>query len=270
MIDIEKAKRSFNKFLDRYQGQDVLGFQLKIVHTYHVVERARDIAAKLGLSDKDIKLAELVALLHDIGRFEEINHTNSFDSAGFDHASYGVKLLFEDNLIRDFIADDSYDEIIKNAIGNHSRIAIQDGLDDRCLLHAKIIRDADKLDNFRAKKEEKIEAIFPGRVNSREDIERSTLSDRVYAAVVNKKSVDIHDRATPLDYWVCVLAFVFDLNFKASYEIIKESGYIDILIDRFNYSDAETRNRMEVIRTIINDFVNHHAYTGLSGNLSLS
>ena len=130
----------------------------------------------------------MIALLHDIGRFKEIHCTNGFDSVGFDHAAYGVKLLFEDNLIRDFIADSSYDEIIKNAIGNHSRIAIQDGLGDRCLLHAKIIRDADKLDNFRVKKDEEIEAIFPGRVNSKEDIEQSVLSDRVYAAVASKKA----------------------------------------------------------------------------------
>ncbi|MBD5162327.1 MAG: HD domain-containing protein [Oscillibacter sp.] len=264
MIDMEKAKDSFNKFLDGYRDNDSPGFQLKAVHTYHVVEIAKGIATKSGLSDEDIKLAALVALLHDIGRFEEINHTSSFDSAGFDHASYGVKLLFEDHLIRDFIADDSYDEIIKNAIGNHSKIAIQDGLDDRCLLHAKIIRDADKLDNFRVKQEEKLEAIFPGKVNTEEDIERSILSDRVYAAAANRKSVDIRDRVTPLDYWVCVLAFVFDLNFKESYEVIKENGYIDSLIDRFAYSDAETRDRMEEIRNIMNDFVNRRAYRELS------
>lgn len=260
MIDIEKAKRSFNKFLDRYRNQDVLGFQLKIVHTYHVVESSKDIATKLGLSDEDIALAELVALLHDIGRFAEIDQTGSFDSAGFDHAAYGVKLLFEDDLIRTFVTDSRYDAIIKNAIGNHNKIAVQDGLDDRCLLHAKIIRDADKLDNFRVKKEEAVEAIFPGRAYCNEDIERSTLSDKVYATVVRKKCVDIHDRVTPLDYWVCVLAFVFDLNFKESYEIIKRSGYINFLIDRFAYSDVETRDRMEEIRSMMNDFVDRRVY----------
>lgn len=259
MIDIEKARCSFNRFLDRYRGQDILGFQLKVAHTYHVVENSKDIAAKLGLSDEDIALAELIALLHDIGRFEEINYTGRFDSAGFDHASYGVKLLFDDDLIRSFIADSRYDEIINNAIGNHSRLAVQDGLDDRSLLHARIIRDADKLDNFRVKKEESVEAIFPGRINRKEDIENSTLSDRVYAAVVSKKCVDIHDRVTPLDDWVCVLAFVFDLNFKISYEIVKKYEYINVLIDRFAYNDVETRERMEEIRNIMNDFVDRRA-----------
>ena len=109
------------------------------------------------------------------------------------------------------------------------------------------------------KKEEKVEAIFPGIVNRKEDIEESALSDPVYEAVKSKKSVNIHDRVTPLDYWVCVLAFVFDLNFKESYEFVKENRYIDILIDRFHYYDAETGKRMEDIRQIMNDFVHRRA-----------
>lgn len=257
MIDIQKARHSFKKFLDKYKEQNKLGFELKVVHTYHVVDNARDIATKLNLSDEDIKLAELIALLHDIGRFEELNYLNKFDSVKFDHASYGVKMLFEDNLIRNFIEDDSYDEIIKVAISNHSRLSISEGLNARCLLHAQIIRDADKLDNFRVKRDEKIEAIFPGKVKTKEEMEDSTISDKVYESIKRQECVDIHDRITALDYWVCVLAFIFDLNFKESYQIIKQNNYINILIDRFNYNDLKTKERIENIRSIMNDFINN-------------
>lgn len=255
MIDIQKARIAFKNFLEKYSDKDSLGFRLKVVHTYHVVENAKEIATKLNLSEEDIHLAELIGLLHDIGRFEEITFLKQFDSVKFDHASYGTKMLFENNLIRDFIEDDSYDEIIEIAIYNHSRLAIQDGLDDRCLLHSKIIRDADKLDNFRVKKEEKIEAIFPGRVSNKEDLENSILSDKVYETVMKEMCIDIHDRTTVLDYWVCVLAFIFDLSFKVSYEIVKNNNYINILIDRFQYNDLETKTRMENIRNIINNYI---------------
>lgn len=259
MIDIQKARISFKNFLNKYRDKNELGFDLKVVHTYHVVDNAKAIATNLNLSEEDINLAELIGLLHDIGRFEELTALKRFDSVGFDHASYGVKMLFEDNMIRNFIEDDSYDEIIKVAIDNHSRLAIQDGLNDRCLLHSKIIRDADKLDNFRVKKEEKIEAIFPGKVKNEDDLENSTLSDKVFETVKKNKCVDIHDRVTILDYWVCVLAFVFDLNFKETYQIVKDNNYINILIDRFKYNDIETKNRMEDIRNILNDFIDNKA-----------
>lgn len=255
MIDIEKARVSFKRFLDKYREQDKLGFNLKVVHTYHVVDNAKEIATKLNLSEEDVKLAELIAILHDIGRFEELNFFNKFDSVSFDHASYGVKMLFEDNLIREFIEDNSYDEIIKIAINNHSRLTIQSGLNDKCLLHAKIIRDADKLDNFRVKKDEQIEAIFPGKLKNKSDMENSLLSNKVYETIRNRKCVDIHDRVTLLDYWVCVLAFVFDLNFKESYIIVDNNDYINILIDRFKYNDIETQKRMEDVKNIMNDYI---------------
>ncbi len=256
MIDIVKAKQAFKKFLERYKTEeDVLGFELKVVHTYHVLENARVIAEKLNLSEEDIKLAELIALLHDVGRFEEITFLKQFDSINFNHAEHGVKMLFEDGLIREFIEDNTYDEIIKIAIANHNKLVIDDGLEERALLHAKIIRDADKLDNFRVKKEEKIEAIFPGRVKDKEHIENSIVSDKVYETVMDKQCVNIHDRQTALDCWVCILAFIYDLNFKETFEIIKELNYVDVLIDRFTYTKEETKERMEAIRLLVNKYV---------------
>ena len=134
-------------------------------------------------------------------------------------------------------------------------MSIEEGLDERALLHSKIIRDADKLDNYRVKKEENIKAIFPTRVNKKEDIEESLLSNKVYETVLSRKCVDIHDRVTPLDFWICILAFTFDLNFDVTYKIVKENDYINILIDRFEYKDKETKRRMEDIRKILNQFI---------------
>ena len=80
MIDITYAKQAFKSFLERYkEDEDVLGFELKVVHTYHVVENAKLIAEKLQLDEEDAKLAELIALLHDTGRFEEITFLKQFD-----------------------------------------------------------------------------------------------------------------------------------------------------------------------------------------------
>lgn len=258
MIDIEKAKIAFKDFINEYEDKSDLGFELKIVHTYHVAENAKKIAQELKLSKEDIELAELIGILHDIGRFEELKITKELNSVKFDHAGHGSKMLFEEDMIRKFIEDSQYDNIIKKSIENHSRLEIEENLDERTLLHSKIIRDADKIDNYRVKKDEKIEAIFPKRVNKIEDMEESKLSDIVYNTILDKKCVDIHDRVTPLDFWVCILAFTFDLNFDVSYKIVKESDYVNVLIDRFGYKNTETKNRMENIRKIINGFVDEN------------
>lgn len=255
MIDIEKAKIAFKDFLEEYKDKSDLGFELKIVHTYHVAENAKKIAQELNLGKEDIELAELIGILHDIGRFEELKITKELNSVKFDHAGHGSKMLFEKGMIRKFIEDNQYDNIIKRAIENHCKLEIEKDLDERTLLHSKIIRDSDKIDNYRVKKDEKIEAIFPKRVNKKEDMEESKMSDKVYNTILDKKCVDIHDRVTPLDFWVCILAFTFDLNFEVSYKIVKENDYINVLVDRFEYRDKETKNRMEKVRKIINGYV---------------
>lgn len=256
MIDITKSKSAFKTFLDNYEDKSDASFKLKVVHTYHVADNAREIAKKLNLSKEDIELAELIGLLHDIGRFEELKITKELNSVKFNHAIHGSKMLFENGMIREFIDDNQYDKIIKKAIENHSRLSIEDGLEDRILLHSKIIRDADKLDNYRVKTDENIETIFPKRVKNREDMENAILSNKVYETILDKKCVDIHDRITPLDFWVCILAFTFDLNFDVTYKIVKENDYINVLIDRFDYKDKVTKERMEIIRNTINDFIN--------------
>lgn len=258
MIDINKSRQAFKNFLNKYDDQP--GFNLKVVHTYHVSSNAKELATKLNLSKEDIDLAELIGLLHDIGRFEELKVMNGFDSVKFDHAQYGIKMLFEDNLIREFIDDSSYDEIIKVAISNHSKLKIDETLDERSMLHSKIIRDADKLDNYRVKVDESIEEIFAGKVNSKEEVENSPISDKVYETLKNEQCIDIHDRVYPLDYWLCVLAFTFDLNFKETFKIVKDNDYINRIMDRFTCTNPDSIIKLENIRNILNNYIDRNLH----------
>ena len=260
MIDLEKAKIAFNKYINCFDNQNDLGFNLKVVHTYHVSDNAIMIAKKLGLADEDIKLAGLIGILHDIGRFDELKNLKKFDSVSNDHAMFASKLLFDEGLIRNFIDDNQYDNMIKRAVENHNKKNIENGLSEKELLHAKIIRDADKLDNFRVKKEEDIINIFPNIVKCSEDIDNSLISDSVYNSIVNCECVDLKDRIYPLDYWICILAFVFDINFIETLSIISENDYINSLIDRFNYKYSN--DMMNEIIIIINNYINNKLSKG--------
>ena len=253
MIDINKSRQAFKDFINQYDEQP--GYNLKVVHTYHVSSNAKELAEKLNLSKEDIDLAELIGLLHDIGRFEELKVMNGFDSVKFNHAEYGVKMLFTDNLIRNFIEDSTYDEIIKNAISNHNKLKIDDNLDERSMLHSKIIRDADKLDNYRVKIDDPIEEIFAGKVNSKEEVETSPISDKVYETLKQEQCIDIHDRVYPLDYWLCVLAFTFDLNFKETLQIVKDNNYINRIMDRFTCTNKDSIIKLDNIRKILNNYI---------------
>ena len=148
LIDMIEAKKAFKEYVKKYNPEDEK-IKIKIAHIERVAENSKRIAENLNLSQEDIELAELIGVLHDIGRFEQVRLYHTFvDKDSINHGEYGAKVLFEDGLIRKFIKDDKFDRIIKLAIVNHNRADIEEGLTEREKLHAKIIRDADKTDIF--------------------------------------------------------------------------------------------------------------------------
>lgn len=246
-VNLSHAYKAIAAFFKRYENLSDPGYMLKIRHTYHVAANARRIAEALNLSETDVKLAELIGLLHDVGRFEELMITKEFNSARFDHALYGVQMLFEREMIREFIDTDAYDEIIYHAVINHSRLHIDKCPDELSLLHAEIIRDADKLDNFRVKIEEPVENIFPGRITTKESVENSKISERVYNALMNRQCVNVKDRQTPLDYFVTIVGFYFDLNFEVTKRIVHEEHLLERMTGRFEYKNETSHAQIQTI-----------------------
>ena len=242
------------KQFDREDGSILL----KITHTYHVVDLSEYIAKEQGLDEENVALAKIIALLHDIGRFKQVTLLRNFSDKGFDHADYGVKILFEENLIRKFIQTNKYDEIIKKAIYSHNKYKIEDGLNELEEIHCKIIRDADKLDNFRVKEENKFEDSFPETKDAAGELSNSAMSDVVYNDFLAHKCIKLEDRKTLIDYWVCILAFIFDLYFKSSLKYIKDKNYIDVLIDKIEYKNEETKARMEDIRKCAKKYIENN------------
>ena len=159
-IDFEAAKAAFETYLDEYDRTDDK-IHLKIVHTYCVVDCAEEIAIRMHLGQEDVQLAKIIGLLHDIGRFEQIRRFHSFEPGTMDHAAYGAELLFgPEKMIRRFVKEDTFDKLIETAIAKHSDFRLEGISDAHTLLHARLIRDADKLDNCRVKLEETMETLL--------------------------------------------------------------------------------------------------------------
>lgn len=245
MIDLNKAKSAFKHYISQFDLADDK-INRKIIHTYKVVECAKYIAENLKLSQEDIELAQLIGLLHDIGRFEQAKKFDDFrDAYTIDHAELGVQILFEENLIRSFIQETQYDKMIKKSIRNHNKLKIESGLTEKELLHSKIIRDADKLDNFRVKEEDKLEEILY--LWDIEQIENSTITEKVYQDFMKSQSIINTDRVTPMDYWISYMAFLFDLNFDISVKYILEKDYIHTNMAKIKCKNKETEEKMKMV-----------------------
>ena len=252
VIDFDKARQSFEAYLDGFDRDDDK-IKLKIVHTYYVVDCAGEIAVRMHLSEEDIELARLIGLLHDIGRFQQLKQFDSFMPDTMDHARYGAELLFgEARMIRQFVDDDRFDGIICEAISRHSDFKLGEIKDERTLLHARLIRDADKLDNCRVKLEEATETLLGV---SEAEAGKGLISPGVWQSCIRQESILSANRVTKVDYWLSYVAQIFDVNYPATFSIIMEKNYIPCMIQRLHYEDKDTSEKMEQLTKLAEQYM---------------
>lgn len=251
-MDFEQAKQAFELYLQGYDRKDEKVY-LKIVHTYGVVDCSEEIARRMGLGEEDIFLAKIIALLHDIGRFGQLKLYDSFEPGIFDHAQYGADILFREGRIREFLPETTWDETIETAIRYHSAFQLPKILDSRTLLHAELIRDADKLDNCRVKLEERVEVLLGGA--SAKEAGAQEISERVWESCLNERSVLSEDRKTNLDYWVSYIAYFFDVYFTETLQIIQEHSYVEKIVDRIPCENFISNERMQELKNHVIKYI---------------
>ncbi|MCX8074545.1 MAG: HD domain-containing protein [Clostridia bacterium] len=246
MLDYKVAYEEFKKYIKNFDTKYGKN-SLKIRHTYGVVNCSEYVSKDLKLSDEDIELSKIIALLHDLGRFEQIKKYDNFkDYVTVDHALIACRILFDENLIRKFIIDDKYDNIIFKAILNHNKYSIEENLNEIELLHTKILRDADKMDNFRVKSYDDFENIIDN--SNREILENDVITDAIFNTFMNNKLILSKEKVTSLDSWISFIAFIFDFNFRSGFKYINNRDYINKIIDRLDYKKPETKEKMEKVR----------------------
>ena len=213
--------------------QESENVKLKYYHTLQVEDLMKELAIKLSLSDEDIILSRIIALLHDIGRFEQIKTYGSMvDKNTVDHADFGVELLFKEGLIKEFDIPNHYYNIIEKTIRLHNKLNIKEELDPKEELFVKMIRDTDKIDIYRVRAHE-VKNIF-----------YDEPTGKVLRDFYDEKPINLMDKKTKSDSIIIVMAFIYDINFLESFQVLKQKKYYkeflksvevdEELIDTFN------------------------------------
>lgn len=252
MINITKAKKEFKKYVEKYDINNPK-IKLKVAHIERTSRIAKKIAESLELQKEDIELAELIGLLHDIGRFEQVKRYGTFvDYLSENHAEIGVKILFEEGLIRNFIEDDKYDRIIKLAIINHNRDKkqITKNMSNREKLHVKLIRDSDKTDILYILTFENEKLVWES-----ENLEEEKFSDEIYREFIENHDIIYKNRKTHADILIGHFAYAFDFNFDYGLKYVLDNKYYEKLYKRFNFKDIKTNKRFEEVYNITNNYI---------------
>ena len=252
MIDNTKAKKAFKEYVKNYDIENPK-IKLKIAHIERTSEVARKMAESLELQKEDIELAELIGLLHDIGRFEQVRKYNTFvDHLSENHAKIGVDILFKDGLIRNFIEDDTYDKIIELAIINHNKDKnmLPTNLSPKEELHVKLIRDSDKVDIIYILTFDDQKTLWDS-----DNLNKEIFSDEIYNEFIKDHNIIYKNRKTNADKLISQFAFAFDFNFDYGLKYIDENKYYEKIYNRFNFEDEKTRKRFEEIYNLTEKYI---------------
>ncbi|MBR2997795.1 MAG: HD domain-containing protein [Bacilli bacterium] len=216
--DYKKVVKQFDKYYENYNNDSEL-IRLKYNHSYKVDKLMEELGKRLNLDEEHIYLSKIIGLLHDLGRFEQLKQNNSFSDDLLDHAEYAVNYLFKENHIRDFLDNNYYDSIIEKAIKNHNKLEIENNLTDEELFYSKMIRDMDKVDIYH-------------QVAIRSTHKFDFLpSKKVINCFYEGKSVPKKILNNNSDRVIVYLAFLNDINFKESFEILEETNNFNEYID---------------------------------------
>lgn len=246
----KKLTEAFESYTSNYNLDDP-NIYLKYVHTGKVAENCECIAKSLGLSEEEIDLAWEIGMLHDIGRFEQLRRFDTFfDHLSIDHAQFGADLLFLEGLMEQFDDTHENDALIEKAVRYHSLYRLPEDLTEKERLFCQIIRDADKVDIYRANYETGLDVVYHV---TKEELRNSLITPEVYEVFCEERAIPRDIRKTVADNLVGHVALSFELVYPKSRELAAEQGYLWKLLET-EFSDPQTITVMEQIEKKIREW----------------
>jgi hypothetical protein len=222
----------------------------KTRHSLRVRAEIREIAENSGMSPEEVRLAEAVGLLHDVGRFAQVDRYGTLvDLASINHARLGVRVIRREGILEG--VDPVERKIILISVENHNKPELPALLGGRALAYSKLIRDADKLDIFHM-----LTGIYASRGTSAEESDfvffglpevetsrggegfssgstpgQASVSETVYRKVLDGEVVPYSELKCLNDFKLLQMGWVFDLNFSFSLRRVRERGFMEKIRD---------------------------------------
>jgi HD superfamily phosphohydrolase YqeK len=222
----------FHQYTKTFHSKDLQtqrNIDLKYEHILKVRDAIIEIALSEGLTGDQIRLASVMALFHDIGRFQQYMRYQTFeDRKSENHALLGIRELKKNNMLNILENDDR--NLILTAIANHNRKEILPETTGKALFYSRMLRDADKIDIWRvvidyyeapeAKPNKALQLDLP---------DTPEYSSAILQEVENEGVISMEDMTTLNDFKLLQAAWIFDLNYTRSFQLVKQRHYIERL-----------------------------------------
>jgi len=260
---IDKLKTWFDRYVAGFYGDDGYvnaNLKLKEVHSRRVCHEMQYLAGELALEPDRARLAEAIALLHDVGRFEQfVKYRTYNDPRSVDHSRLALEVLRGHNVLEQLEQREM--TIIEKAIEYHGLKALPDGLDGELALFCKLIRDADKLDIYRvvADNYQSFHRDPAGFVLELELPDEPGYSREVVEDILHERPTDYSRLRTLNDMKLLQLGWVFDINFNATLRRIRQRGFLEMICGFLPQTDDTNAVRRKVFSYVDARIGTNHA-----------
>lgn len=223
----EKQSKDVSEAVERWQLH-------KIKHTFQVCSEIMTIfyheeKSYHEFSEEEKELVELAAILHDLGRFYQHNKTKILSHSEFEHGMAAVNLLKNNPLFNN--------PILLFAIGEHNHYQINyqnpyylqltDKDKKTADIIAKLLRDADKLDNIK-------QVIYSGAHYTGKVMAPECLSEELKSFLQQHQQINYinknikYEDYTAAEKFIGHLSWINDIYFDYTKSVIRELKYVEV------------------------------------------
>ena len=233
-------------------------FNVKINHSVNVSKDIMILSKHLGFDKRNSVILEIIGLLHDIGRFEQISkYETCVDYISLDHGQLGCQIIDKLDLIKKF--DSIEKKLIKDTIFWHNKVNVPPIKNQKYNIFIKLLRDADKIDNYKLLENissNHTKTIF-GKFPKGENI-----SQDVLLSIKKGELVKYNIIKNDIDHIFYYFAWLCDINFYSAIKLIIDRGYIKLIFsllpvtNDINYAVKTVHNYLQKrFNKVINDFL---------------
>lgn len=232
--------KEFNSYIDSFKDlteSQKRNFDIKREHSIRVADNCIFLAEKLDFTESQMQIAYLSGLFHDIGRFKQLVEFDTLnDEKSVDHAEYSVKVLESEPLFANI--DFGNKDLVFKSILNHNKYKIPDGMSEQELLYIRLTRDADKLDIFKVLTDYYLNKnTSPNHTLTWELPKGNTVSPGVVKEIMAGKQVTKKNVASEIDIKIMQLSWVYDLNFRPSFEYLLRNRFLERIYNTLPKND---------------------------------
>ncbi|HAU29440.1 MAG TPA: hypothetical protein DCW68_04930 [Rhodospirillaceae bacterium] len=236
---LEELTQRFENLYQQTEVPEALSYlkTLKYHHTFRVQNFCIRIARDLDWTESATTTAAAIGLLHDVGRFPQLAvYGHMMDETSLDHAQRSTEIVRDGNWLS--TCPETERQIVLTAITQHNKKWLDPNLSEESLRFARLIRDADKLDI--------LDRIFD-ELKEKFATEERTPSPALVAQVLVGQKVENLDITSFPDLLMRWVVWPYEMNYRPSLRILKESGAMTRIFDFLAETDDIRHIRSEVM-----------------------